>query len=130
MYPETRGKLLPVEHPFYQLDGKAISVTYRPYAQRVLLGAAKSGRLVGWEIDGRVGVVFSREDLSTGMVGQSVDGVLGYSAGTATDLMSAVVLSVAPKAPVATKPAATTTVTTTKAPPTTAPVTEEKPLKY
>jgi hypothetical protein len=98
------------------LDGKAIAVTYRPYAQRVLLGAARSGRLVGWEVEGRVGVVFSREDLSTGMVGQSVDGVLGYSPGTATDLMTAIVLSVAPKMP-ATRPA------------TTAP-TEARPLKY
>jgi hypothetical protein len=39
------------------------------------------------EIGGRVAVFFSVEDLSTGLVGQPVDGIYGYEPASATDLM-------------------------------------------
>ena len=41
---------------------------------------------------GRFGVFYSREDLSTGLVGQSVDGIYGYEPATATRLMRAMLL--------------------------------------
>jgi len=33
-------------------------------------------------------VIYSREDLSVGLVGQEIDGVIGYSPATATKLMA------------------------------------------
>jgi hypothetical protein len=36
---------------------------------------------------GRVGVLYSREDLSGGMVGQAVDGITGYMPESATAIM-------------------------------------------
>lgn len=42
-------------------------------------------------------VFYSREDLSAGMVGEPVDGVLGYNPETATEIMRNIVLSAAPQ---------------------------------
>lgn len=109
-FPEKPLQFLPADHSLYQLDGKPITIAYRNYAKKTLVGAIKTGRLMAIEINNRPAVIFSREDLSAGLVGQSVDGVLGYSPETATDLMSAIMLSAAPpaKRPAATQPKATT----------------------
>lgn len=108
-FPNSPPQFLPAEHPLYQIDGRPIAIAYRNYAKKTLLGGIKTGRLMGIEVNKRLGVIFSREDLSAGLVGQSVDGVIGYSPETATELMSAMVLSAAPplKRPAATVPAAT-----------------------
>jgi hypothetical protein len=49
-------------------------------------------QLRGITIDGRTAVFFSREDLSEGIVGEPVDGILGYDPATATDLMTAMLV--------------------------------------
>jgi hypothetical protein len=48
--------------------------------------------LRGIEKDGRLAVIYSREDLSVGLVGQHVDGIIGYDPQTATTLMSKVLV--------------------------------------
>jgi hypothetical protein len=112
MFPDAAPTLLGAENPLYQLDGKPIAIEYRNYARKTRVGAAKTGRLMGVEVNKRLGVIMSREDLSAGLVGESVDGILGYSPKTATELMTAIVLSAAPKPPrTATLPAATRTTT-------------------
>ena len=45
---------------------------------------------------GRTAVLFSREDLSTGMVGEPIGGVLGYSPKSATAIMQHILGTVAP----------------------------------
>jgi len=52
----------------------------------------KHFRLEGLAVGRRIGVFFSREDLSAGLVGEPVDGVNGYDPKTATDLMAAMML--------------------------------------
>lgn len=93
----TPAKLLPPNDPLYQLEGKPIPISYRKYARKLLIGNMNAGRLMGIQVNNRLAVIFSREDLSAGLVGQSVDGVMGYSPQTATDLMTSIVLSAAPK---------------------------------
>ena len=115
-FPIAAPKLLAAEHPIYQIDGKPIPIEYRNYAKRTLVGGIKTGRLMGLEINKRLGVIVSREDLSAGLVGQAVDGVLGYSPQTATDLMTAIVLSAAPKPPAPATFPATTRATTVPTP--------------
>jgi hypothetical protein len=83
-------KALPADHAVYSAGGKTAEIQYRAYAQR-MLGAASGGRLQGIEQDGRVVLVYSREDLSTGLVGQPVDGIVGYAPASATQLMSRIV---------------------------------------
>ena len=51
----------------------------------------KGPQLRGIEINGRLAVIFSKEDLSVGLVGQAVDGIVGYTPETATRLMTRIV---------------------------------------
>jgi hypothetical protein len=95
-------KLIPVSHPLYSAAHKIEEVEYRPYAKKSL-GNIRSPRLRGMEIGGRMAVIFSGEDLSAGLVGQPVDGVVGYMPGAveipdqpirfgATELMTNILL--------------------------------------
>lgn len=67
-------------------------VLYRRTAMERLTGGLKGPRLKGIEIDGRLAVILSREDLSTGLVGHAVDGVIGYEPVSATAIMRNVIL--------------------------------------
>ena len=83
---------LPPSHDLYNAGGKPLDeVHYRNFA-RVNLGALKTAQLRGIEKDGRLMVIDSKEDLSVGLVGQQVDGIIGYDPQTATTLMSKVLL--------------------------------------
>jgi hypothetical protein len=102
--PGAVANSLPAGHALYQgADGKEMPIEYRRFARKSLLGNARAGRLTGVEVNGRLAIIVSREDLSVGLVGQSVDGVIGYAPETATALMANVVESVAPKPAAATK---------------------------
>jgi hypothetical protein len=70
--------------------GGAASVRYRPYAHRTSPGLTRAPRLQGITLNGRLAVIYSREDLSVGMVGHTVDGIHGYDAESATDLTAAI----------------------------------------
>jgi hypothetical protein len=94
--PGARPRLLPADHPWYAFRTDAIPIDYRAYARRTLVSGLKTGRLQVVEVDNRLAIVFSREDLSVGLVGHDVDGVLGYAPQTATRLMARQLLSVLP----------------------------------
>ncbi|HEY7120004.1 MAG TPA: DUF4159 domain-containing protein [Tepidisphaeraceae bacterium] len=98
LFPNDKARLLPPEHPVYRLAETTIPIDYRNYARKTLVSGLRTGRLMGIELDKRLAVVFSREDLSVGLVGQDVDGVLGYTPATATRLMASVVMGAAGKA--------------------------------
>lgn len=59
---------------------------YRSFARGKRLGRLNTPRLGAVEVNGRVVAFFSREDLSGSLVGQPVDGILGYSPETATQI--------------------------------------------
>jgi hypothetical protein len=79
IFPGSKNalKLLPISHPLYSSGNKIEEVEYRPFARR-LLGNIHMPRLRGMEINNRLAVIFSGEDLSVGLVGQPVDGIVGY----------------------------------------------------
>ena len=64
-----------------------LAVEYRPYARKMLSTLSGPPRSRGIELNNRTAVYYSPEDLSTGLVGQSVDAVYGYSPNTATTIM-------------------------------------------
>jgi hypothetical protein len=83
---------LPPGHRLYAAlagEGGSVSVRYRPFAVKTATGLMRSPRLQGITLNGRLAVIYSREDLSVGMVGQTVDGILGYDAESATELTGA-----------------------------------------
>ena len=99
--PEAAGGLsepLASADKAYQLDGKPPGrVEYRDYARSKIVGSLDGPRIRATTVNGRQAVFYSPDDLSTGLVGQPVDGVVGYAPATATDLMTRLVLNAAGK---------------------------------
>jgi hypothetical protein len=82
---------LPVGHAVFTQAGAQIKdFKYRAFTKPSISG--KVPRLKGIEVGGRTAVLFSREDLTAGMVGQDVDGVFGYAPAVATAIMRNIVL--------------------------------------
>jgi hypothetical protein len=74
------------------LGSAATDVEYRQYARSELGKLPKEPRLRALETSGKYRVIYSPEDLSVGLMGQPVDGIMGYSPKSATDLMAALLL--------------------------------------
>lgn len=86
---------LPIEHPFYSAGRDRIvgrDIAYRLFS-RTALSDLRQPRLRAIEIGGRLAVYFSAEDLSVGLVGQEIDGVVGYTPSVATRLMEKIITS-------------------------------------
>jgi hypothetical protein len=86
---------LPIEHPFYVTGDRRIrgrDIAYRPYA-RTVLSDMKQPRLRAIAFGSRLGVFFSAEDISAGLVGEPVDGIVGYQPELATELMERMILT-------------------------------------
>jgi hypothetical protein len=60
-----------------------------------MLGRLTNPQVKAVTVDGRHAVYYSREDLSGGLVGEDIDGVVGYDPPTATDIMGGIVLTAA-----------------------------------
>jgi hypothetical protein len=79
-------------HVVYNVPGDKIEkVGWRRYVGDRIPDKRRA-QLRGMTVGGRTAVFFSREDLSEGIVGEPVDGVLGYDPATATDLMAAMLI--------------------------------------
>ena len=80
-------------HELYNLPvAKLTGVSFRAYARERLGGRTKSPQVRGITVKDRLAVLFSKEDLSTGLVGQAVDGIVGYEPQTATRIVANVIL--------------------------------------
>lgn len=104
MFPDHAASLetlLRPDHPIYAAAGRRLDrVGYRMFTRTILpTSELRTPRLRGIEMDGRLAVVYSQEDLSAGMVGQPVDGIVGYDPATATALMSHVLMYAADTKP-------------------------------
>ncbi len=103
LWPGAEPKVIAPEHALFAAGTKAGAIAYRAYAKK-LLGNLTTPRLKAIEVNNRMAVFFSFEDLSTGLVGQAIDGIYGYEPQSATDLMRNILFyaaaggSAAPKA--------------------------------
>ena len=77
--------VLPPNSPVYTAGGPLGEVAYRRYAKQQL-GKLDAPRVRGLDQGGRVAVLFSGEDLAAGLVGQQVDGIVGYAPATAASI--------------------------------------------
>lgn len=84
---------LKLDNALYSAGGgpKLETFGYRSWARKKL-GDISKPRIAGITVKDRLGVVISGEDLSTGLTGRPVDGVIGYTADTATEIMRRVLL--------------------------------------
>jgi hypothetical protein len=94
LWPDAASQLdtpLPASSPLY--DGASYENNiWRSFARRNLKGDLNGPRIKGMTINGRLSVFFSGEDISGGLVGQNVDGILGYTPAAATELMEKMIL--------------------------------------
>ncbi len=94
IFPEALTALerpLPPDHPLYAATGeKPASFGYRRFARAAMAGQLSAPRLSGLTVNGRLAVLYSAEDLSVGLVGHPVDGVLGYDPQSATRIMRSI----------------------------------------
>ena len=94
------------DHDLYKLPASKVNeVAYRQFARDKIGKGLKSPRLRGIPVKERPAVFYSKEDLSTGLVGQPVDGVFGYDPKSATQLVTNVILFATNEANTATQPA-------------------------
>ena len=85
---------LPKTHELFTGEQwKVDEIRYRTFARQALVGKATDPRIHGITTDaGRIGVFYSREDLSAGLVGEAVDGIIGYDPHVAAQLMRSMIL--------------------------------------
>jgi hypothetical protein len=89
---DRRMAPIPASHALYSAGGRALgNVQYRPFARKTI-GNRQGPMISGAELDGRMRVLFSAEDLSTGLVGQPVDGIHGYEPGSAVEITRRILL--------------------------------------
>jgi hypothetical protein len=87
------GAVLAPTHELYRLKaGPMDRFEYRTFARSKMSGKSNAPHIRAIEQGGRVQVLYSREDLVTGMVGMPVDGVMGYEPETATAIMRNIIL--------------------------------------
>ncbi len=112
LVPESVAKmkvpLAPDHLVFKAFTGQPTVIGWRRWAHKVL-GSLRTARLRAIPVGERLGIFYSAEDLSVGLVGQPVDGIAGYDPKTASELMADMILfstGNAWKAPPGTQPAA------------------------
>ena len=90
--PDALAQPLPPSHDLYvDKDGlPPLMIDYRLDAIQQV-GAGREPRLRGIEREGRLAVIYSPLDLSVGLVGMPVAGVIGYAPDTATALVARII---------------------------------------
>jgi hypothetical protein len=89
MFPDASTQLadaLPMDHAIYAKGEKLPTIAYRNFA-RTRVGQLKGPQLRAVKVGDRAAIIYSREDLSVGLVGHAVDGIVGYDPDSATALM-------------------------------------------
>jgi len=94
IFPGAKLELMAPDAPIYHYPSGIIEkVGWRNYAVDKVTDK-RHAKLRGISFGNRVGVFFSREDISAGIVGEPVDGIYGYDPATSTRLMTSMLLYV------------------------------------
>jgi hypothetical protein len=80
---------VPADHAAFRGVGP---VHFRSWARTKHLARGEKPQVRGYEVDGRMAVLFSGADLGAALVGQSIDGINGYTPKSGTELMEAMLL--------------------------------------
>ncbi len=85
VWPDAgKAEILSPEHPLFSITEPAV-IEYRSFVRRSL-GNIRTPRLRALKQGDKIVAIVSTEDISGGLVGQHVEGVLGYSPASATSL--------------------------------------------
>jgi hypothetical protein len=93
--PDAESQLLAplkADHALFgDADGQPIAADYRAFALPKMGSNANSFQMRGLNVNDRLAVLYSPQDLSVGLVGQPVDGIIGYTPDTATKLVRRII---------------------------------------
>ena len=92
LFPAGLNDPLPPTHPIFQLGVPKAPIHYRTYA-KLILGNVRTPMVKTVQLNGRDAVYYSRYDLSAGMVGQPIDGIVGYDPDSSSEIMSGIILN-------------------------------------
>ena len=95
MFGQSKLPILPRHSPLYRMPGMAIGTVKYRLRTRLRLGGRTRPNLRGLVLGKRVGVIFSREDITAGLVGYSSFTVDGYAPESAFAIMRNIVLEAA-----------------------------------
>lgn len=91
VFPGGLKDALSPADPIYSAGFPRTDIHYRQFA-RANLGSIRTPQLKAIKIGWRNGVYYSRYDLSGGLVGEPVDGVIGYDPDSCSEIMSGMIL--------------------------------------
>jgi hypothetical protein len=96
LFPGGLKDPLPAKDPLFAmgvqpLGGALDEIRYRHFAKSVL-GNVRGPQLRPVRIGGRNAIYYSRYDISGGLVGEPIDGIVGYDPASSTQIMSAIIL--------------------------------------
>jgi hypothetical protein len=92
-------KLIPADDSLFTGSPEKLTIVhYRSFGSEAR-GILDQPRLKGFKTGNRWAVLFSSDDLSAGLVGQQVDGILGYEPQSATDIMEHIIDYAARRSP-------------------------------
>lgn len=87
-------RVIPLDSPLLKVaNRKPIEPKIRDYAH--LYADIRDDRILlrQLKVNGKPGIIYSPQDLSTGLVGNDVDGIVGYTPATSTEIMRRLVLN-------------------------------------
>jgi hypothetical protein len=90
--PDAKAERLSPDHALFNGKEK-LAVAYRSFSRKSLGNLDSQPRVAAIEKSGHLAVIYSREDLSVGLVGQPVDGIIGYEPQSATEIMSRILVN-------------------------------------
>src|SRR5206468_3404362 len=91
LFPGGLKSPLPANAPLFTAGAPKAAIRYRTFAKQIV-GDLSTPRLKAIVVNGRDAVFYSREDLSGGLVGEPVDGIVGYAPESVTTIVSAIIL--------------------------------------
>jgi hypothetical protein len=91
LFPDGLKGPLPPGDPIFSIGFPKTQIHYRHFA-RSILGSLQTPQVKTIQVGGRTAVYYSRYDLSAGLVGEPVDGIVGYTPDAACEIMSGMVL--------------------------------------
>jgi Domain of unknown function (DUF4159) len=86
---KNRANVLPQTDSLYTVNGMAApKFGYRTFAMKTTIGQTRAPRIRGLQVGERYGILYSSEDLTAGLLGIHVDGIVGYEPQAAVDIMT------------------------------------------
>jgi hypothetical protein len=91
LFPGGLRNPLPPKDPLFTVGVPATEIHYRHFAKSIL-GSVRSPQLRVVRLAGRNAIYYSRYDLSAGLVGEDVDGIVGYDPDSSSEIMSGIII--------------------------------------